>query len=120
MTDAENKIAPYKRLIVMGSLILGIAYTLAGKDLQILGSNTNAIISGVCGAGLLVFLTFYKDEAKPEQATVTMPLPKPPTPPPNRVREVDVSKVIDEAHKVIREHDHVPEAQEQDLFSKFK
>ena len=108
-----NPIHTYKRLIVMLALIIPISWMLAG---DFLGKDTNIIIAGVCGAGLLVFLYFYKEDSKPKQADTNFPRVIPPAPiPPDP--KLDITKVIDEAHSHIRA---AKRDEQEDIFSGFK
>lgn len=108
-TMTTNPIHTYKRLIVLIAFGVSIAWTLAGTDF--LGEYTRIIIAGVSGAGMLVFLTFYKEEiAEPEQSTTKLSRPLHTAPPPQH--DIDVSQVIAEARK--------QKYEQEDIFGGFK
>lgn len=103
----------YKKPIVIIAFILAIVKMLTTGDLPILGKYTSPVILATSFLGLITYMVTYQSEPIAEKAPKPHHVYQPPTP----KEELDISKVIDQAHGIV--NGDIDDKQK-DIFSGFK
>lgn len=121
-----NLIETYKKPIVMIALVVALARVFTNADFPVIAGYTQIVVSGVCVAGLAVFVLYYKEdeEPRPEQAKIrpSRPVTQPTTAASYKGSDLDISKVIKDAHSIAKGEVKPVEkkVEEADIFGGFR